>query len=159
MDATFWALVALVIFIGLLIYLNVHSKIGSSLDERADKIKQDLDEARRLREEAQEMLAEYQRKRKEAEKDAEDIVASAKREAQAIEKEAREKTEEFVKRRNALAEQKIEHAQSEAVAEVRSAAVDIAINAASKVIDDKASGEVADKLIKDSIAQVKSKLG
>ena len=63
MDAAFWALVALVIFLGIVIYLKVPGMINKSLDERAERIRNELDEARRLREEAQQLLAEYQRKR------------------------------------------------------------------------------------------------
>src|SRR5690606_33982294 len=81
MDATFWAFVALVIFIAIIVYMKVPAMIGRSLDERADNIRKELEEARTLREEAQQLLAEYHRKRKEAEKEAGDIVASAEREA------------------------------------------------------------------------------
>ncbi len=70
MDATFWATVALVIFLGIMIYVKVPGMITKSLDDRADRIRDELEQARRLREEAQELLAEYQRKRKEAEKEA-----------------------------------------------------------------------------------------
>lgn len=158
MDATFWALVGLILFLALLGYMGVHKTMAKALDDRSDKIRDELDEARRLREEAQELLAEYQRKRKEAEQEASDIVAAAKREAIALEKDAEEKTTEFVARRTALAEQKISQAQSQAVAEVRASAVDIAVAAAGKIIDSKVTGATADKLIKDSIAEVKSRL-
>ena len=76
MDATFFALVALVIFLGIVIYLKVPGMITRNLDARSDQIRNDLEDARRLREEAQELLAEYQRKRKEAEQEASDIVAA-----------------------------------------------------------------------------------
>ncbi len=158
MDATFWAFVALVIFLGIIAYVKVPATIGANLDARADKIKSDLDEARRLREEAQELLADYQRKRKEAEQEASEILESAKREAAALEKDAEVKANEFVARRTALAEQKIEQAQAQAVAEVRASAVDIAVAAAGKILQGKASGAAADKLIKEGIAEVKSRL-
>ena len=96
MDNTFWATVALIIFIGVVLYLKVPAMIGKALDERANSIRGELDEARRLREEAQQLLAEYQRKRKEAEKDAADIVAAAKREADMLLDEAHKKTEDYV---------------------------------------------------------------
>ena len=81
MDAAFWALVALVIFLGIVIYLKVPGMINKSLDERAERIRNELDEARRLREEAQQLLAEYQRKRKDAEKEAGELIAAAEHEA------------------------------------------------------------------------------
>ena len=102
-DATFWALVALIIFLAAIVYLKVPGMlIGKSLDERAEKIRNELEEARKLREEAQALLAEYQKKRKEAEKEAGDIVDAAKREAEMITTEAKQKTEEYVARRTAL---------------------------------------------------------
>ena len=117
--ATFWALVALVIFLGVVVYIKVPGMIAKALDARADKIRNELDEARRLREEAQQLLAEYQQKRKEAEKEAADIVAAAKREADMLVGEAHKKTEDYVARRTALAEQKIAQAERDAVNEVR----------------------------------------
>jgi F-type H+-transporting ATPase subunit b len=158
MDATFWATVGLVIFLGLLVYLKVPGVVGKSLDDRADKIRDELEQARRLREEAQQLLAEYQRKRKEAEKEAGDIVASAKHEAELIVREAKQKTEEYVARRTALAEQKIGQAERDAVNEVRSSAVDIAVAAARKLLADKVDATVADRLFRASVDDVKTKL-
>ena len=158
MDATFWALIALIIFLGIVAYMKVPGMLTKNLDERADKIRDDLEEARRLREEAQELLAEYQRKRKEAEQEASDIVAAAERDAELMAKEAEEKTADFVARRTAMAEQKIAQAQAQAVADVRASAVEIAIAAAGKIVEGKVSGATADKLIKDSIAEVKARL-
>lgn len=157
-DATIWAAIALVIFLGIVFKAGVHKKIGESLDDRSDKIKNELDEARKLREEAQELLAEYQRKRKEAELEAEEIVEAAKREADLIAEDATQKTAEHVARRTAMAEQKIAAAEAQAVSDVRAAAVDLAVNAAEKIIAGKATGATADKLIKSSIAEVKARL-
>jgi F-type H+-transporting ATPase subunit b len=83
MDATFWALVGLLIFIGIIVYVKVPGMIGGALDKRADQIRNELEEAKKLREEAQQLLAEYQRKRKEAESEAESILSAAEREAAA----------------------------------------------------------------------------
>ena len=94
MDAPFWALVSLLIFIGITIYMKVPKMMAKSLDERADRIRNELEEARRLREEAQQLLAEYQRKRKEAEREAEDIVTAAEREAKLLLEEAEKKSED-----------------------------------------------------------------
>lgn len=157
-DATIWAAIALAIFLGIVFKAGVHKKIGASLDDRSDKIKNELDEARKLREEAQELLAEYQRKRKEAELEAEEIVDAAKREAELIAEDANKKTQEHVVRRTAMAEQKISAAEAQAVSDVRSAAVDLAIAAAEKIIAGKVRGATADKLVKSSIAEVKARL-
>lgn len=158
MDASFFALVALVLFFVLLAYLKVPGMMAKALDERADKIRDELAEAKRLREEAQHLLAEYQRKRKEAEAEAAAIVAAAEREAAALTAEAKQKTEEFVARRNALSEQKIKQAETEAVNAVRAAAVDLAIAAAEKVLAKKADDSVQQALFKASISEVKSRL-
>ncbi|MEM7215589.1 MAG: F0F1 ATP synthase subunit B [Pseudomonadota bacterium] len=158
MDATFWATVALVIFLAGVIYLKVPGMVTKGLDDRSSKIRDELDEARKLREEAQALLAEFQGKRKEAEQEAEEIVAAAKREATALADDAARKTAEFVKRRTALAEQKIEQAEASALAEVRASAVDVAISAAEQIIASKVTGTKANDLIKSSIAEVKSKL-
>lgn len=158
MDATAWATIGLVIFLGIVIYLKVPAMVTKGLDDRSSKIQDDLDEARKLREEAQALLAEYQGKRKEAEKEAEDIVAAAKREAVTLAEEASQKTAEFVKRRTALAEQKIEQAEASAIAEVRATAVDVAVAAAGDLVAGKMTAAKADDLIKQSISEVKSKL-
>lgn len=158
MDATFWAFVALIIFIGIIIYLKVPKVLARSLDERAERIKSELDEARRLREEAQQLLAEYQRKRKEAEKEAGDILTAAEREAKALLEDAKAKTEDYVARRNKLAEQKITQAEAEAINEVRSSAVEIAVAAAGRLIADKLDQKTAGELFKQSVGEVKSRL-
>lgn len=158
MDATFWAFVGLILFLVLVAYLKVPGMMAKALDERADKIRDELAEAKRLREEAQHLLAEYQRKRKEAEAEAAAIVSAAEREAAALTAEAKQKTEEFVARRNALSEQKIKQAETEAVNAVRAAAVDLAIAAAEKVLAKKSDEAVQQSLFKASIGEVKSRL-
>lgn len=158
MDATFWALVALIIFFVLIAYLKVPAMITRALDARAGKIRDELETARRLREEAQQLLAEFQRRRKEAEKDAADLVAAAKREADMMLAEAHAKTEDYVTRRTAMAEQKIAQAEREAVNEVRSTAVDIAVEAARRLLAEKSTVQANGELFKTSLEDVKSKL-
>ncbi len=158
MDATFWAFVALVIFLAVVFYMKVPATISKSLDERAVRIRNELDEARRLREEAQQLLAEYQRKRKEAEKEAGDIVAAAKREAGQLVEDARKKTDEYVVRRTALAEQKIGQAERDAVNEVRARAVDIAVEAARSVLAAKVDGKADADLFKASVGELKARM-
>ncbi len=157
-DASFFALVGLIIFLALLVYLKVPGMVAKSLDERAEKIASELAEAKRLREEAQHVLAEYQRKRKEAEAEAASIVAAAEREAAALTAEAKAKTEEFVARRTALSEQKIKQAEDEAVNAVRSAAVDLAIAAAEKLLASKTDAAVQENLFRNAVGEVKSRL-
>ncbi|MDW6020837.1 F0F1 ATP synthase subunit B [Mesorhizobium sp. BAC0120] len=158
MDATFWALIALVIFLGVVIYYRVPGMIGKSLDERAAKIRNELDEAQRLREEAHQLLGEYQRKRKEAEQEASEIIAAAKREAETLVEDAHKKSEEYVARRAALAELKISQAERDAVAEVRSIAVDVATEAARAVLAGKLDAKASADLFRDSLKAVQSKL-
>jgi len=158
MDATFWATVALVIFLAVVIYMKVPGMISKSLDARADRIRDELEDARRLREEAQQLLAEFQRKRKEAEKEAADIVEAAKHEAELLVSEAQKKTEDYVARRAALAEQKISQAERDAIAEVRSSAVDLAVEAARALLATKVDAKAGADLFKASLQEVKSKL-
>jgi len=158
MDATFWAFIALVIFVGVAIYYRVPALVGKSLDERAAKIRNELEEAQRLREEAQKVLGEYQKKRRDAEQEAGEIVAAAKREAETLVEDAQKKTEEYVARRAALAELKISHAERDAVAEVRSIAVDVATEAARAVLAGKLDAKASADLFKDSLKAVQTKL-
>ena len=156
--ATVWVTVGLVLFLGILVYFKVPGFISRALDARAEKIHSDLDEARRLREEAQALLAEFQQKRKDAEKEAADIVTAAKREAEILLGEAHKKTEDYVARRAAIAEQKIAQAEREAVNEVRSSAVDIAVEAARRLLADNADIKAGEQLFKSSLQELKSKL-
>ena len=154
MDNTFWAFAGLVIFLGIMAYIKVPAMLGKALDARGEKIKAELDEARRLRDEAKALLAEYQSKRKQAEKDASEIVEAAKREADALRSDAKTKSEEFVRHRTAQAEQKIGQAEADAVNAVRSSAVDIAIAASSKLLE----GSSAADQFKSAISEVKARL-
>ncbi|MDX0428731.1 F0F1 ATP synthase subunit B [Sinorhizobium medicae] len=158
LDATFYALVGLILFFVLIAYLKVPGMVGKALDARADKISNELAEAKRLREEAQSLVAEYQRKRKDAEAEAASIVAAAQREAEMLTAEAKQKTEEFVARRTALSEQKIKQAESDAINAVRAAAVDLAISAAEKVIASKADASAQETLFRKALGEVKSRL-
>jgi F-type H+-transporting ATPase subunit b len=157
-EPEFWVAVAFVLFVGVLLYVGVHKKLTEALDHRATRIRAELDEARRLRDEAAALLAEYQRKQREAEREAEAIVADARAEAVRVAAEARVKMEEFVARRTKLAEAKIGQAEAQALADVRAAAAEAAVGAAEKILRDTAKGKVADDLIAQGIADVKAKL-
>ena len=157
MDNSFWAFISLLIFLGIALYMKVPATIAKALDGRADKIRAELDEAKRLRDEAKALLEEYKKKREAAEAEAKDIVAAAKREADLIAAEARAKSEDYVRRRTALAEQKIGQAEAEAVNAVRGSAVDVAIAASQKILAGRGAKDGAD-LFKDALAQVKARL-
>ncbi|MFD1703160.1 ATP F0F1 synthase subunit B [Methylopila henanensis] len=154
----FWVLVAFVIFLGLLVYLGVPGKILGALDNRAVKIRAELDEARALREEASRVLADYARKREQAEREAEQLIADAKTEAERVAADAKIKAEQFVARRTAQAEQKIAFAEAQAVSEVRSAAADAAVAAASRVLGAQAQGPLGDQLFDKGLSDVRAKL-
>ena len=158
MDATFWAFVSLILFIGLMFYLKVPGMLTKSLDDRSDQIRNELSEARRLREEAQRLLSDYQKKRGEAEAEAASIVEAAEREAENLAAEAEAKTADYVARRTALAEQKIGQAEAQAIAEVKAAAVDVAVAAAGRILSDKVSGSTQTDLFKQSLQQVRDRM-
>lgn len=153
-----WVAVAFVLFVALLVYLKVPAKVAAMLDDRSARIAKELAEAKRLREEAQALLEEYKRKRVQAEKDAEDIVALARKEAEAYAHETRTKLAETLERRTRQAEQKIAQAEQQAVKDVRTAATDVAITAATELLGVAAEGAKGAKLIEESIAAVKSRL-
>ncbi|WP_137934097.1 F0F1 ATP synthase subunit B [Mesorhizobium comanense] len=156
--ATLWVFIALLLFVGILIWAGVPKKLAGTLDGRADRIRKELDEARRLREEAQQLLGLYQKKRNEAEQEAAAIVAAAKREAELFAADAHQKTEDYVARRTALAEQKIGQAERDAISEVRASAVDIAVEAARALLAAKVDAKAGADLFKASLADVKAKL-
>ena len=158
MDATFWALVSLVLFLALLAYLKVPSMMTKALDDRSDQIRNELSEARRLREEAQRLLSDYQRKRGEAEEEAKAIVAAAEHEAENLAAEAEAKTAEYVARRTAIAEQKIGQAEAHAIAEVKAAAVDVAVAAADRIMSEKVSSEARSELFRNSLSEVRKRM-
>jgi F-type H+-transporting ATPase subunit b len=158
LDAEFWVAASFFIFIGILVYVGVHKKIAEALDHRRDRIKAELDEARRLREEAQALLAHYRQKQKEAEGEAAAILTSAKADAERMTTEAEAKMSEFVARRTKMAEAKIAQAESQALADVRAAAADAAVTAAERILKDTAKGTLADSLLASGIEDVKNKL-
>ena len=158
-DPTFWVMISFFGFIGLLYYYKVHTAVGKALDGRADAIRKELDEARRLRDEAQALLADYKRKSLEAETEAKEILEQAKREAEALTAQTRKALQETVERRTKSAEEKIARAEAQALAEVRSSAVDSAIAAAEKILKAKASSATtAAQLVAQGIKDLGGKL-
>jgi F-type H+-transporting ATPase subunit b len=153
-----WVLVSFVLFLALLVYYKIPNTLAKALDDRADRIRVDLEEARRLREEAAQILADYQRKQRDAEKEAEDILAVARREAEFYATESRKALSESLQRRLKLAEEKIARAEEQAIQEVRSKAVDAAIAASELLIARGLKGKSAENLVDKSIRDVSAKL-
>lgn len=157
-DNSLWAFVGLLLFIGVLFYYGVPGMLLGALDKRADGISAALAEARKLREEAQALLAEYSAKRAAAEKEAADIVAGAKAEADRIAADAEVAIKDMIDRRTRAVETKIAQAETAAVAEVRAIAADVAIRAATRILEQKVQGDVAAQLVSRGIADVKARL-
>ncbi|MEO3414373.1 F0F1 ATP synthase subunit B [Roseovarius sp. CAU 1744] len=157
-NTNFVVLVAFLLFIGVLVYYKVPSLLGGMLDKRAEGIQAELDEARALREEAQTLLAGYERKQKEVRDQAERIIAHAKEEAKAAAEQAKEDLKTSIARRLAAAEDQIASAESAALKEVRDRAVSIAIGAAKDVIAKQMTDAEANKLIDSAIDDVDAKL-
>jgi F-type H+-transporting ATPase subunit b len=157
-DPEFWVAAAFVILIGVFIYYGIHRTVLKSLDHRSDRIRAELDDARRLKDEAAKLLAEYQARHASAEREARDIVEGARAEAERIASEAKTKMEDFVARRTKTAESKIALAEAQAVADVRSAAANAAVAAASTILSQSVKGQVADDLLSKGIAEVRQKL-
>jgi F-type H+-transporting ATPase subunit b len=157
-EPEFWVAVAFVILIGVFVYYGIHRTVLTTLDHRSDRIKAELDDARRLKDEAAKLLGEYQARHASAEREARNIIDSAKAEAERIAAEAKAKLEDFVARRTKTAESKIALAEAQAVADVRSAAANAAVTAASSILSQSVKGGVADDLLAKGIAEVRQKL-
>lgn len=148
-DPAFWVFIGLMVVIAIAIFVKVPALIAKQLDARADGIRNELDEARRLREEAQELLASYQRKQREAEAEAEEIVALAKKDAKILAATARAELAERIERRTAMAESRIAQAEAQAAADVKALAADLAVDAAAKLIAEGGTKTKASDDLKD----------
>jgi F-type H+-transporting ATPase subunit b len=156
-DPEFWVAIAFVIAVAGLVYKS-GPMITGALDARAAKIKTELDEAQRLREDAQRTLADYQRKQRDALKEAEQIVAQARSEAERAAEQAARDLAAALERRQRLALEKIALAESRATTEVRNAAVDVAIAAVRRILAETLDAERKRKLIDDAIAELPQRL-
>lgn len=157
-QATLWVFLGLVAFLALMVFLKIPAKIIAALDKRGDEIRANIEEARKLREEAQALLADYQRKHQQAEDEAKEIIDLAKREAAALAEEAKTRMNDYVERRTKAVEQRIALAESQALADVRASAIEVASRAAAQIVSTKAEGETGDKLVAASIANLKDRL-
>jgi F-type H+-transporting ATPase subunit b len=157
-NPSFWVGVAFFIFLGIAWRLGAFRQIIEGLDSRGRRIRAELDEAQRLRAEADALLAEYKRRRDEAEREAQDIVTAAREEAERVAREAQERMTEFVRRRTAAAESKIAQAETTAMQQVRAAAADAAVRVSETVLRDQMRGGAAEDLLARSLAEVRGKL-
>jgi F-type H+-transporting ATPase subunit b len=157
-NTDFVVTLAFILFIAVLFYFKVPSMLGGMLDKRAEGIQSELDEARALREEAQTILASYERKQKEVQEQADRIVAHAKEEATLAAEQAKQDLEASIARRLAAAQDQIASAEASAVKEVRDQAVVIAVGAANDVIAKGMTATDGNKLIDAAIAEVDAKL-
>jgi F-type H+-transporting ATPase subunit b len=155
---TVWVAVALVIFLAVLVRFGVPAKIVAALDSRGEKVAQELAEARRLRQEAEKLLAEYENKRKAAEAEAAGLIAAAKEEAARLSAEAEAKLNDFVARRTKSAQEKIAQAEVQAEAEVRAAAAEAATKAAEIILRGQMGGKAGDASFAAGLQEVKAKL-
>lgn len=157
-NTDFIVAIGFLLFIGVLVYFKVPPMLRKMLDGRAETIRKELDEAKALREEAQSLLASYERKQKEVEEQAARIVEHAKEEAANAAEISKAEIARSVERRLAAAEDQIASAQAAAVRDVRNQAVNVAIEAARAVIAKQTTAADANKLIDDAIAEVGERL-
>ncbi len=153
-----WVLVSFLLFIGLLVHLGVPQLVLRALDERAERIRKELEEARRLHEEARKVLAEVEARREQAEAEAKEIVQTARAEAEAVTHEMRKQFDELMARQQAAAEQRIKLAQDTAVREIRAHVAERAVQVAEAVLREEVRGKTATALLDEAIREAAEKL-
>ncbi|MGZ6016903.1 MAG: F0F1 ATP synthase subunit B family protein [Phenylobacterium sp.] len=157
-EAEFWVGVALVIFVGIIVYLKVPAAAMKALDARAEKIRGELAEAERLRQEAEELLASIRVRHQDAERKAVELLKSAEAEAKRLEEEAYVRLEDLFERRALIAERKIAQAAAQAAADVKSAAAEMAAETALAVLTRRSQTMTTDPLLDKGIAELAGKL-
>ena len=158
-EAEFWVGVGLLIFLAIVIFVAKAPKtVAAVLDAKRDKIQADLNEAARIRAEAEAMLADIRAQREEAERQSAEMLAAAKADAKRLQADAKVKLEEQVKRRAELAERKIATAEAQAAADVKAAAAELAAQAAEQVLGQRIAGAKSDPLVDDAIGQLAGRL-
>ncbi len=158
LDTATWVLIPFLIVVLLFWKMGVHKTIGGALDKRGKDISDDLDQARTIAEEAQELLAKYQRRQREAEDEAQAIIDQAKRDAKRMSEDMRAKLEEQLERRAKAAEDKIARAEAQAIAEVRNNTADLAVKAAEELVKTRVEGPSHNALIDKAINDVRERL-
>ncbi len=157
-DPEVWVAISFIVFAGAVVYLKVPGKVVGLLDARSDAIARELAEARKLRAEAEAILASYKRRAENTEAEAAAILGQAEREAAAYAQEARTAFDETISRRLAVAEQKIKLEEEKARKQIRAQAAELAIAAAEQLIEQKVTGQVAEKMIDASLDRIKKRL-
>lgn len=157
-NAELWVAVGLILFIAIVVVAKVPGLIAGQLDARAAKIQSELDEAARLRAEAEALLAQIRQEKAEAEAQAAEMLKAAEADARVMEAEARAKLEESLARRQALAERRIAQAEAQAAVEVKAAAAELAARAAEQILTARLAGQKTDPLLDDAIAQIGTRL-
>ena len=157
-DTSFWVSLGFLVVVALFAYMGVHKSIAAALDKRSQRIADELDQARRLREEAQELLAQYQRRQREAEEEAQGIIDQAKRDAKRMADTMRDKIAEQIERRTRAAEEKIARAEAQAIAELRGRTADVAVEAASEIIRSRMDQGAQSALAEKAIGELRSRL-
>ena len=157
-DTSFWVSLGFLVVVGLFAWMGVHKQIAGALDKRGQRIADELDEARRMREEAQELLAQYQRRQREAEEEAQDIIDQAKRDASRMGADMRDKINDQIARRAKAAEEKIARAEAQAIAEIRGQTVDAAVEAAREIIGSRMDQGARNNLSERAIDEIRTRL-
>ncbi len=158
MDPEIWVAIAFIVFAALIVYLKVPGKVLQLLDARSDAIARELEEARKLRAEAEAVLADYKRRAENTEAEAAAILAQAEREAAAYAEEARAAFDEMIARRLSIAEQKIKLEEEKARKQIRAQAAELAIAAAEHLIEQKVTGQAAENMITAGLDRIKKRL-
>ena len=157
-DPETWVAMAFILFVGVVLYYKLPGKVANALDQRSSAIARELEEARKLRGEAEALLADYKQRTENAHVEAEEILAQANREATAYAKEAREAFDEMIARRLNVAEQKIKLEEEKARKQIRAQAAELAVAAAEQLIEQKVIGKVAENMISGSLERIKKRL-
>ncbi len=157
-DPETWVAIAFILFVGVVLYYKLPGKVANALDQRSTAIARELEEARKLRAEAEALLADYKQRTENAHVEAEEILAQANREATAYAKEAREAFDEMIARRLNVAEQKIKLEEEKARKQIRAQAAELAVSTAEQLIEQKMSGTVAENTITASLDRIKKRL-
>jgi F-type H+-transporting ATPase subunit b len=157
-DAEVWIFIAMVIFFAILIYAKVPGMALKALDERGAKVRAELDEALRLRQEAQDLLAQIKTDREAAERTARDILANAEADAARLRTEAQTRLDEQIERRRAMAERHIANAEAQAALEVKAAAADAAAALAEAIMAERLSGLSSDPLVDRAVEELAQRL-
>jgi F-type H+-transporting ATPase subunit b len=157
-DPETWVAISFLLFVGLIVYFRVPGLIVKALDGRASAIARELDEARKLRAEAEALLADYKARTANAKTEAAAILAQAEQEAAAYAKDARAAFDEIIARRLSAAEQKIKLEEEKARKQIRAQAAELAVAAAEQLIEQKVTGKAAESMITASLDRIKKRL-